>query len=363
MLETRGLRNLFYILAVPVFLLNLPALGWRRLWESWIVRLAVIYVGYLLVSAAWSDGLTWKSMGDLLRVALLAMLFFCVTLLLAARDVTFDRRLFFWFALTAGGSLLAVYGSKLLDLLPDNERLTGFGLATHPIIGATLYGVALLVSALVLLPRAGAWRERLLWLLVMVFCAAFMLMSGSRGPLVALGATMVAALCMAERRHAIAIVVVLAGAAAAIGLAADLPTMEQLFARKQSGHFAVWSQAIEAILAHPWLGHGSLVDLELISKHGPSRSPHNLFLANQIYGGLPATLLLAGLLGYAAWRAFAAGRGGEPIYLLLLVFGVTASLFDSRSLLQNLGREWITIWLPLALLAARELRAAEAARS
>ena len=52
-----------------------------------------------------------------------------------------------------------------------------------------------------------------------------------------------------------------------------------------------------------------------------------------------------------------------PIYLVLLVFGVSAALFDTRSLVQNLGREWITLWLPLALLAARELRQRSTAAS
>jgi hypothetical protein len=33
-----------------------------------------------------------------------------------------------------------------------------------------------------------------------------------------------------------------------------------------------------------------------------------------------------------------------------------AALFDTRSLVQNLGREWITLWLPIALLAGQQLR-------
>src|SRR5690606_41688000 len=94
--------------------------------------------------------------------------------------------------------------------------------------------------------------------------------------------------------------------------------------------------------------------IDFTGKHGPGRSPHNLLLANQLYGGVPATLLLAALLALAtaqAWRA----RRAQPALLVLLVFGVAASLFDTRSLVQNLGREWITLWLPLGLLAAVEV--------
>src|SRR3546814_16777689 len=79
-------------------------------------------------------------------------------------DGGFDSRLFFWFAATAGASAAAVFAAVALGLLPFGWRLTGFGLTTHPVIGATLYGVALLVVAFDLLPRAKSWRVRLAWL-------------------------------------------------------------------------------------------------------------------------------------------------------------------------------------------------------
>src|SRR3546814_18882779 len=81
---------------------------------------------------------------------------------------------------------LAVFAAVALGLLPFGWRLTGFGLTTHPVIGATLYGVALLVVAFDLLPRAKSWRVRLAWLAFVAVCSAFMVLSGSRGPLLAL---------------------------------------------------------------------------------------------------------------------------------------------------------------------------------
>src|SRR3546814_7599334 len=78
----------------------------------------------------------------------------------------------------------------------------------------------------------------------------------------------------------------------AVGLLADMRSIELLYERAPSGHFAIWQQALTAIAERPWLGYGSLADIEFATKHGPGRSPHNLPLANQFYGGLPATLLL-----------------------------------------------------------------------
>jgi O-antigen ligase len=353
LLGTRLHRNLFYVAALPPFLLALPALDWRRYASSTIARLALAYLAYFLLSSLWSDGLTLEAFADLLRVSLLLLLFLALTTHLATRDDRFAERLFFWFAASAGASLLAVFAAAALGLLPFGPRFTGFGLAVHPVIGATLYGVALLLAAFELLPRAAGWRPRLAWVAVILLCAAFILLSGSRGPLLALAAALVVGLAVADRRLALGVAALLA-AGIAVGLLSDLRTIELLYTRSQSGHFEIWQQALAAIPERPWLGHGSLADIDFVGKDGPGRSPHNLLLANQLYGGLPATLLLAVLLLLAARQAWRAQRGGRPVYLVLLVFGLVASLFDTRSLVQNLGREWITLWLPIGLLTAQE---------
>jgi O-antigen ligase len=360
-LDTRAHRNLFYIAVLPVLLLNLPRIEWRRIGQSRIAQLALAYLAYFVASALWSDGLSSAAFADLLRVTLLALLFFIVTLHLGVNDARFAERLFAGYAAAAGVSLLAVFGATALGLLPTDLRFTGFGLAGHPIIGATLYGVALLAAAFALLPRAADWRLRVAWLGVIALCVAFMLLSGSRGPLLALAAALTAGLVIADRRLALAVAALLA-AGVVFGLATDFRTIELLYQRGQSGHFALWQQALSAIAERPWLGHGSLTDLDFTGKHGPGRSPHNLLLANHIYGGVPATLLLAGVLALAtaqAWRA----RREQPVLLVLLVFGVAASLFDTRSLVQNLGREWISLWLPLGLLAADEVSRRERGKS
>ena len=354
LLDTRLLRNLYYVACVPPFLLALPGIDWSRHATSAIARWTLVYLGYFIVSGLWSNGLSLQSFADLLRVSLLLLLFLAMTLHLASRDARFAGRLFFWLAASAGASLLAVFAAASLGLLPFGARFTGFGLTTHPVIGATLYGFALLVAAFELLPRAVDLRARLLWLGVIALCAAFMLLSGSRGPLIALAAALAVGFVMAHRRMALAIAALVVTAIGA-GALFDLHPIEIIYRRAESGHFEIWQQTLIAIAERPWLGYGSLADIHFTSKYGPQRSPHNLLLANQLYGGMPATLLLGALLLIAIRQARRAQQEGHPIYLLLLVFGLVASLFDTRSLVQNLGREWITLWLPISLLAAQEV--------
>lgn len=354
-LETRGHRNLFYALALPLFLLSLRQLDLRGLWRSSIVKLAFAYLAYFLLSAFWSDGFAWPDLADLLRVSLLTGLFFVVTASLALRWEAFEKQLFFWLALAGGISLLVVFAALIQGFIPGYSRLTGFGLTTHPIIGATLYGSVVLISAFYLLPQAEGNGQRLLWLGVIGLGIAFVLMAGSRGPLLALLAALLVAGIVASRRVAVVVVCFLAVGLTA-GVVSDFRPIELLYLRAPSGHFELWAQALDAIRDRPWFGYGSLEQFDFIGKYGTQRSAHNLLLANQLYGGIPATLLLSALLVTAFLRAYKAARDGAPLYLVLLVFAVIASLFDSRSLVQNLGREWITFWLPFGLLAVCEIR-------
>jgi O-antigen ligase len=362
-LETRGHRNLFYIVGLPIFLLQLRRFDWRWLKGSILLQITLVYLSYFLLSGLWSDGLSWASFADLLRVSLLLLLFLLITLQLCMRDGRFAGRTFQWYAAAAGASLVVVFAVAALGLRPSGPRFSGIGLAEHPIIGATLYGVALLLAAFELLPRTTDRRLRLFWLLVIALCAAFMLLSGSRGPLFALAAALAVGLAIADRRAAMVVAALVAAGIAASALF-DFHPVVILYERAQSGHFEIWQQTVAAIAERPLFGHGSLVNVMFEGKYGPVRSPHNLVLANQLYGGIPATVLLASLLLLALRQACHALRAGKPIYLVLLVFAFVASLFDTRSLVLNLGREWVTFWLPIALLAAQELlRRREAPRA
>ena len=347
-------RNLFYVLALPVYVVHLKNFDWRCVKDSAIAKVALVYIAYFLLSGLWSDGLSWGGFADLLRSSLLLVLFFLMTLRLGTLDSGFPDRFAISYAMTAGVTLLAVFAATGFGLLPFGPRFGGFGIVGHPIIGSTLYGFALLLCTFVLLPRAVGWRHRIAWMAVIVLCAAFMLLSSSRGPLIALAAALAAGFVLAGRRLTLAIALLtLLGIAA--GELAGVAPIELIFERGPSGHFEIWQQALAAIAEHPWLGYGSLVDITFESAYGPIRSPHNLLIANQFYGGLPATAMLLGLLALAFRQAWRALRRGEPVYLALLIFGLVASLFDSRTLVQNLGREWITLWLPICLLAVQEV--------
>ncbi|NIA67170.1 hypothetical protein HBA54_01025 [Pelagibius litoralis] len=358
-LETRWHRNLLYLLAVPAFLHSLWGANWHAVWAAPIFRLIVVYLAYFCLSAFWSVSFSWLGFADLLRVGLLSLMFVAIVVILATAQNEFEAKLFFWISVTAGLCLVALFAAALSGWMEPGNRLSGFGLASHPIIGATLYGITLLVCAFALIPSARGGCERFLWFTVIALCAIFMLMAGSRGPLLALGAALALGLAVNKTKSGVLVFAVLGvfGAALTIGLVVGVASIETTLTRGFSGHAQLWLQSLSAIAERPWFGYGALTDVMFESTNGTQRSSHNLYLANQFYGGLPASVLLTGLLGVSGLEAIRAARNGAPIYLILLTFGLTCAFFDTRSLVQNLGREWLTIWLPLALLAGRQIRA------
>src|SRR3546814_11481184 len=86
LLETRAHRNLFYLPALPGFLLRLPTFDWRSPADTLIARLALAYIGYFLLSGLWSDGFSWPAFAGLFRVTLLLLLFILVPFVLHTEE-------------------------------------------------------------------------------------------------------------------------------------------------------------------------------------------------------------------------------------------------------------------------------------
>src|SRR3546814_20645829 len=139
-------------------------------------------------------------------------------------------------------------------------------------------------------------RLRLAWLAVIALCAALMLLSGSRGPLLALAAALAVGFAMADRRMALTVAaLVVAGIGA--GVLFDLYPIELIYLRAQRGHFDIWQQTLAAIAERPRLGPGRLAQMQTELSFHPGRAPPNLPPGHPIHVGwrhtpLPGPLCL-----------------------------------------------------------------------
>lgn len=323
----------------------------------------------LLVFAAMAIGLHWP--GELgayaaqkeLRLFSLTALAAAAPLLLLQRH---DERRVFLFAIGVLGAAMAVAATLEIAVAGKLTRVSAFN--TNPILLARASGFTTLLLCMLY------WLGRIrLWLFLpaaAVGCFA-VLISGSRGPLLALLATgaMVAALCAvrAEARMRIAGTLVagtaaLAAAVLAMGRA-QLDAGNRLlrlltgeWGDTEFSRFAIWRETLDLIPTSPLgLGWGRLSERlqvwqeqdDLLLLH-----PHNIVLEIAVEAGWLAAAAFLLLLGAIALRSFRLTRqqdneGADCPIRTLVVFGALAYWFlcaavsgdvnDNRTLWSMIG--------------------------
>nr|AAD17956.1 hypothetical protein Ttn [Pseudomonas putida] len=254
--------------------------AWRRqpaLWGS--VLLLLVWSGLSLVwSAAENPGREAKRL-------LYILVFLLAFPLLGQLGQARVRQL-----LQAGSALLAVaalisvihfYGVLGMPLL---ARLEGIGEISHPILGAYVIGSAVLFL-LYEPPRQRGLQ--LLWLVALVCLGLFVMLSQSRGAVLALVLTVILAPLWFRDRHSRVFAVL---AAIATGLAFYL--VYDLIAQRGSSYRPeIFHAVADMIAAHPWtgLGLGAAYDVNAVGMHFDHT--HNMFTHVAVEMGLPGMLL------------------------------------------------------------------------
>jgi len=82
---------------------------------------------------------------------------------------------------------------------------------------------------------------------------------------------------------------------------------------------------------------------------------HSLFVATYVHGGVIGSAMLLGLIGLGLRRAWTLSRAGEPQWFALLAYGLGGLLFDGQSacsLVTHPRFENLILWFPLVAIAA-----------
>jgi O-antigen ligase len=279
-----------------------------------------------------------------------ATLVFLLATLACSRNATWRARL---------GTVLVVLGSIsaafcvarfLADppfaLPTDTPRLRGWGVTTHPVLGASVLAVALLTA----LHRAvGDRPRRRLYLLAATAMAADILLTKSRGPILAIGLASLF-LCVAAGwwREAVAGLV---SAALAWWLAPA--ALHAGFVRAgEPSRLLIWRRALAEIAERPLVGHGLAANLR--SAPGLDASfPHDLYLSLLFYCGAIGLLLFLALVAVLASRLRAARGTHDAVWLAALgLNALVAGLTDFGQITKGPGPLWFVLWLPIALIVA-----------
>lgn len=345
----------FYLGVIPLFFLSADRGSWRLLKRSLMFRVCVLWLTYLSLTLIWSPGAELSDFDDVARGLVLLILFVAATIEFSWRDEHFNRRLFACLSivapLAAATSILAFYATHSFG----TERLTGLGVLNHPITAAYFYAIVALITFFAVLESTSSRLLKGLLLGALAILLAYVVLTASRGPMLALCVAVVAGAVLTRNRLLIAGFVVVGVTLALIGIVQDVGPYNVL-ARASNHRVEIWLGILDRIAENFWFGNGIKADAAvLMSNGGTARHAHQLFLGNHFYGGVPATVLLLILLATAARVAIRHFlKTGQVVHVTLLVFVVVAGMVDFGVFLRSPNLIWFYFWFPVVLIAGLE---------
>lgn len=344
---------LFYLGVLPIWGVRLAR---RAAWPTDAGTLAgIALILWFTLTTAWDVSAGAAGFGHLLWVwnGLCTLVFF-----VAAR-IAFDaERRDRLVTLLLGCALAnaAVAFVRLVVVGAAEGRMAGWAETRHPILGASIMGVCVLLAAGRLLDG----RSRVLAGAAVVAGLSFIVLTGSRGPLIAIAAALALLLLATRPRRLLAAVALAATAlgALALGWPARLSdAWERLMQRGWSSRLDIWRLALHESAERPLFGHGPAARLDRTSDN----FPHDLFLSTLFYSGAVGLILLLLVLVLATRAALRQpDRVARWTLLALLAHIVLSGLTDLSQITKGPSPLWYIVWLPLALALGSGFRAADA---
>ncbi|MEJ0045929.1 MAG: O-antigen ligase family protein [Rhodospirillales bacterium] len=348
LLPTEAAYALIFYLTIPAFLVAAAIVGKNPPSHDPALWLAVALILWSALTLLWGTDDGHRAPRFALGAAV--TLVFLLAVVLCARDAAWRERLRTLLVLLGTASAIFCVARFLLDppftLPTDTPRLRGWGATLHPVLGASVLAVALLTA----LHRATAsTTQRGLHLFAAGAMAADILLTKSRGPILA--AFLASLLLFAAARWWRAVGAAVVSAALAWALAPGA-LRASLVRAGEPGRFPIWRDAIRQALERPLLGHGLAANLR--PAPGVAASfPHDLYLSLLFYSGAVGLLLFLALVAVLARRLWAARENPETTWLAALgLNALVAGLTDFGQITKGPGPLWLILWLPIALAIA-----------
>ncbi|OEC32919.1 O-antigen ligase [Pseudomonas cuatrocienegasensis] len=339
-------QGLILFLWLPGLAVYRPGL-WQQLgWDRWLLSAVLAFAGWSLLSMLWGgdSGL----IKEMLYVGLTVQALALIGSIYRERFWPLLACIVLVGGLWVGWFILSFY---VLQGMPLNARLVGGGVLDHPILAAQVVG-GLGILLWFLRRSLPANLQGWVWLLGCGLCLAFVVLSRSKGPMLAVVATLVlSCLWMPGRRIQIFSCLVVVGAASAI-----LAFPEFLLRGGLSYRPDLLRDAWTLFLQHPWLGLGAGAEYQLtvVQIGQVFEHAHNLFMHVLLQLGVPGLALWGLMLAIVAMRAWRAREtiAGRALCGLLCFSGL-ALLSDGVGPWIKPREEWFTVWLPVFLCLAQ----------
>ncbi len=188
---------------------------------------------------------------------------------------------------------------------------------------------------------------------------AFMVLTQSRGPLIALAFAVMAVIPYKQRpgklfwwgtaSMLIVIFIVVYSSIGEMLLTRFGELYQQSFVR-----ISIWDHSLMLIEQAPYFGYGFDKQLSFINYTGElNHTTHSLYFGALLKGGCVGFILLLVLLGYGTWLAFLHWREGRRweagMFIFMLIFYSSQGMF----VIANPTEFWYLFWMPLAMLLSQ----------
>ena len=359
--------NFFYAaVAFPfLILIFMKKVALRSFFFSRTFLLSTIFLVYMFSTLFWADNYELSDIHKNGRKVLYVLVFLSATIHLIQVYPNFLQRLIVilcWAVATFAVVYMILYYTQ--HPFPNN-RLRGFGQLYNPIMASCVYGIVF-IACMYLFQQQHTRKMKLLYLGMAVVLFLYMLLTQSRGPLLACGITILGWLILESFSHKEGkhsqrnkfFLFFLVTSATVVVLFILYPDFfkSRLF-RVTSDRIEIWGHGLSQAWDAPYFGRGLNTDTRIILSSGEENLHyHSVFLSTLFYGGIVGLLLLTVLIGLAIRQAFT--RTGELQKFLLtcmLLFGALCMVTDGKTLIQHPKPFWIFFWFPIALVAASEL--------
>jgi hypothetical protein len=351
-LSSKAHNNYFYLFVLLPFVLFTRKKEYYNVIKSKIFISVIFLVSYLALPAVFNiQSVPLTKIASPLRhwFSFLVFFFLCVVFF---HKYALEEKLKFvsiWAAAWGLVSIVLFFWDK-----PFVDRLVFLGRVEHPIIGACTYAVLFLF--LLFSEKKPAKALRICALFVLALCV---ILSQSRGPILALFAAVLAGLIV-QGRKIIPMLIGFSGMALWFLNYVRLFSYGEIFTARPIYRFAIWKQVISnAITNGTWLfGHGMTANETVaVTLDTHFQHAHSVYIATFFFGGIVGVVLLLILVFQIIKQSvrMRSGKQGDLI-VSLIVFALLSVATDSHKLLSGPNPIWLFFWLPVAYLVTEEIK-------
>ena len=365
--STKFHSNFFYVAVALPFLICIfmKKVALRSFFSSRTFLLSTIFLVYMFSTLFWSDTYQLSDISKYGRRLLYVLIFLGVTIHLIQVYPNFIQRLLVllcWTATIFAVGYIVFYYTR--HPFP-HSRLFGFGQLYNPIMASSIYGTTS-IACLYLFQQQHTVRTKLLYLGMLLILFLFMLLSQSRGPLLAwvitiFGWTILEKLSYKggkdDHDNRLWLVLLLILALVLVLFIRYPDFFKSHVCRKTVRRLEIWEHSLSQARNKPYFGHGLKADTRVILSSGKIKPHHHsVYLTTLFYGGIVGLLLLIALVGSAIWQGWTRTVKRQKFLLTcMILFSALCMVTDGNTLLRHPKPVWLFFWFPIALVAASEL--------